>query len=86
MPAAADSSGSGSFVGTIEGKPHTVTFKDVYAFRTENRQKEQITVVVADTGRGGPGEPAPAAREQLVRWSTGFALPPFSAEQQWPSK
>ena len=25
------------------------------------------------------------AREQFVRWSTGFALPPCSAEQEWPS-
>ena len=25
------------------------------------------------------------AREQFVRWSTGFALPPCSVEQEWPS-
>ena len=25
------------------------------------------------------------AREEFVQWSTGFALPPCSAEQQWPS-
>ena len=45
-PAAADS-GSGTFTGADRGKPFTVKFKDVYAFRAEDKydKTEQVTVV-----------------------------------------
>lgn len=47
-PAAADS-GSGTFVHTTKGeKPFLITFKDVYAFRAEDtdKNKTQVTVVI----------------------------------------
>lgn len=46
--AAADSIGSGTFVGADRGKPFTVTFKDVYAFRAEDKyiNTGQVTVVL----------------------------------------
>lgn len=47
LPAArAESTGSGSFVGSIDGKPQTITFKDAYAFRAESPQKEVVTIVI----------------------------------------
>ena len=45
--AAADSAGSGAYVRTAKrGKPLSVTFKDVFAFRAETPRKEQVTVVI----------------------------------------
>ena len=48
-PAAAADSGSGAYVHTKKGeKPFSVTFKDVYAFRVEDtdKNKTQVTVVI----------------------------------------
>jgi len=46
-PAAAADSASGTFVGQSFGKPASVTFKDVYAFRAETRSnREPATVVI----------------------------------------
>jgi hypothetical protein len=48
-PAVAADSGSGAYVRTEKGeKPFSVTFKDVYAFRVEDtdKNKTQVTVVI----------------------------------------
>ena len=44
-PAVAADAGSGTFVGTIDKKPVSITFKEVYAFRAEGSRKEQQIVV-----------------------------------------
>lgn len=44
--AAADSAGSGTYVGTIGTQRASLTFKDVYAFRAEDSEKKQLTVVI----------------------------------------
>ena len=47
MPAAAADSGSGTFVHTKKGeKPFSITFKDVYAFRVEDTDKNKTPVTV----------------------------------------
>jgi len=38
--------GSGTYVGTIGTQRASVTFKDVYAFRAEDSEKKQLTVVI----------------------------------------
>jgi hypothetical protein len=44
---AADSNGSGTYVGQAFGKPVTVAFKDVFAFRGESgSDREQVTVLI----------------------------------------
>lgn len=44
---AADSNGSGSYFGQAFGKPVTIAFKDVYAFRGASRSDgEQVTVLI----------------------------------------
>ena len=45
-PAAPADSGSGTYVGTIGTQRASVTFKDVYAFRAEDSEKKQVTVVI----------------------------------------
>ena len=45
-PAAAADSGSGTFVGAVGTQNASVTFKDVYAFRAEDSDKKQLTVVI----------------------------------------
>jgi hypothetical protein len=44
---AADSNGSGTYAGQAFGKPVTIAFKDVYAFRGASRSDgEQVTVLI----------------------------------------
>jgi hypothetical protein len=45
-PAAAADTGSGTFVGTIGTQRVSLAFKDVYAFRAEDSDKKQLTVVI----------------------------------------
>lgn len=45
-PAAAADAGSGTYIGTIGTQGVSLAFKDVYAFRAEDSEKKQVTVVI----------------------------------------
>jgi hypothetical protein len=47
--AAADSTGSGTFVSTINKKTASTTFKDIYAFRYVDRGKQVTMVIMTDS-------------------------------------
>lgn len=74
-PAAAADSGSGTFVGTINYQPATVTFKDVYAYRAEesyDKTKEVTVVYLTESPLDKKAMTAALlkepARRALIKW------------------
>jgi hypothetical protein len=72
-PAAAADTGSGTFAGTIDKKPVSVTFKDVYAFRAvSDRKTSRIVVHMTDTPMDKPAMTAALRKHRKSSAITTF--------------